>query len=116
MAQRIPFPISRADQLSITALSHDMIEGSQGRNARFAQICEYKLMYAATDAQITTFAKLYKLGWYIGKVVTHKTNEKVAFAVYAPGCSAWVTPDGVLERAPVGRKVAYLDHNWAEEM
>lgn len=114
MAQRIPFPISREDKLSITAMVHDMVDGSQGHNARFAGICEDKMSYSATDEQIATFAKLYKLGWYIGKVVTHRVTGKVAFAVSAVGCAAWVTPDGSLDRAPVGRKTAYLDNNWAE--
>ncbi len=114
MATRIPFPINRADQLSITAMVHDMVSGSQGLNVRFAGICEDKMQYQATDEQIATFAKLYKLGWHISRVVTNRKTDKVAFGVVLDGCAAWVKPDGVLDRAPVGRKCAVLDADWAD--
>jgi hypothetical protein len=116
MAQRIAFKVSREDKLSITALTHDMVRGSQGINARFAWICEDKMQNLATDQQIATFAKLYKLGWDIIRVVTSRAQDKVAFGVALDNCVAWVKPDGVLERSPLGRKGATLSGDWADEV
>jgi hypothetical protein len=66
----------------------------------------------ATGPQRTTFIKLHDMGWGLGKVVWDDAAKKMAYSVHADGTAAWVGPDGVLDRAAVGKKTAYLDKSW----
>ena len=69
----------------------------------------------ATDEQKVTFLQAYRLGWYLSKILKSRTTHKIAWAMYANGCTAWVTPDGVIHRAEPGKRTAYLKHSdWVD--
>jgi hypothetical protein len=68
----------------------------------------------ATAQQRVTFVKLHDMGWNLSRIVWNNKEQKIAFAVNAPDCAAWVTPDGKVNRAPVGKRTAYLDSNWKD--
>jgi hypothetical protein len=67
----------------------------------------------ATEAQITTLVKATKFGWKFGKIVWNPTKNVCAVSLRSGDTAAWVTPDGKLERAPVGKKTAYLEAGWS---
>lgn len=101
-------------QISDTEKMELMITHMCRGDMRFILTFLNKFQAHATDAQRATFIKLYNTGWHLQKIVWHRTEPKIAFGVYLDGCAAWVAPDGKLERAPVGRRTAYLDKNWVE--
>ena len=68
-----------------------------------------------TPEQKAALIKLHDMGWVITNLVRNEKLGKIAFAVALDGCAAWVGPDGKLDRAPVGKRTAYLDRNWAAE-
>lgn len=93
---------------------HNQPGGRNQRNFAFAQQFVARFETQATPEQRVALVKLYDMGWNISKLVWNSVENKIAFAVSAPGCAAWVTPDGKVNRAPVGKRTAYLDKNWSD--
>lgn len=83
-----------------------------GRNFSFLQL----FTVYVSDAQMAALAKAAKYGWKASKIVYSRNPEVTdcAIALYAKDCTAWMLPDGTIERAKVGAKTAYLKRDWTE--
>lgn len=84
------------------------------RNESFVQLFVVKMIICGTPQQKAMLIKLFNMGWILRKIVWNERDQKIAFSVYLDDCAAWVTPDGKLERAAVGKRTAYLDRNWTD--
>lgn len=91
---------------------HNQPGGRSQRNFAFAQSFYAHFETQATQAQQVALVKLHDMGWSITKLVWNSLESKMAFAVQADGCAAWVGPDGKLDRAAVGKRTAYLEKGW----
>ena len=85
------------------------------RMESYVQLFSARMIIMGTPQQKAALIKLHDMGWEITNLVRNEKLYKIAFAVALDGCAAWVGPDGKLERAPVGKRTAYLDRNWADE-
>jgi len=85
-----------------------------GRNFAFLQI----FTLYVSDAQMEALEKAVKYGWKATKIVYSRdlSNTTCAIGIAAKGCAAWMTPDGKIDRAEVGKKTAYLDKKWTESV
>lgn len=93
---------------------HNNYAGRFARNFAFAQLFAARFQTQATPEQQAALIKLHDMGWEIGKLVWNDKLQKIAFAVQADGCAGWVTPDGKLTRAPMGKRTAVLERGWEE--
>ena len=109
--ETLKLQISEGEKVELLVAHMMPVPGNSANYRYIASFCNHFNRFA-TGPQRTTFIKLHDMGWTRGKIVWNETEKKFAFSVHADGTAAWVGPDGVLERAPVGKKTAYLDRNW----
>jgi hypothetical protein len=89
---------------------------TESGDMKFISVFTRKFHDKATDEQKKMFPKLYDLGWNLSKVLWSKKTGKIAWGMYANGTSAWVTPDGKITRAELGKRTAYLkDSDWVDQ-
>ena len=72
----------------------------------------------ATQKQLDALDKCSRYDWKITKILYTKFGDrKAAFALTAKDMTAWLLPDGTLERAKIGQKNAKLrDSDWLERI
>ena len=86
---------------------------ASNRNYAFLQLFTVNV----SEAQLDALAKASRFGWKITKIVYRRDGTKgCALAMYSNDCTAWMTPDGKIERAANGRKTAYLTNDWIEHV
>ena len=83
---------------------------SSGRNFGFLQLFTLHV----SDAQIAALTKCAKFGWKATKIVYKSCDTGCALALCSGQTAAWMMPDGTIQRAPVGKKTAYLPKDWVE--
>lgn len=101
--------LEAADATEVRALLKQFGVQSQ----KFADI----IVHNVSPAQVAALTKCLKFKWKLSKVLYPRDGRKMcAIAMYADGTAAWMKPDGSIERAPVGKKTAYLkDKDWLEQ-
>lgn len=83
-------------------------------NSRFISVFLQYFDQYATDQQHSTFVNAYVFGWNISKIVWNAEKKKIAVGLYIADRAAWVPPSGMLERAEIGEKRAYLGDGWED--
>lgn len=107
-AQILSSQISDSEKLEL------IVTGMSKGDFKFIRVFLDKFESMATQEQRVALVKLYEMGWDLVKVVWNPSKNKMAFSVRAVDCAAWVTPDGKVNRAPVGKRTAYLDSGWVD--
>ena len=83
---------------------------ASNRNFAFLQLFTIKV----SEAQIVALTKAAKFGWKATKIVYKPMEEVCAIALCSGDTAAWMMPDGTIQRAPNGKKTAYLPKDWVE--
>jgi hypothetical protein len=81
---------------------------TQGSDQHFIRAFTDLFDKHATPEQRAMLPKLYNFGWKITKLLQSNKTHKIAWAMHSDGTAAWVTPDGKINRAEVGKKIATL--------
>lgn len=71
----------------------------------------------ASEAQIAALTKAAKFGWKATRIVYRRDGtEGCALALCAGETTAWMLPNGTIERAANGKRTAYLSNDWIEHV
>lgn len=92
--------------------------GIDAENHR-SQSYAYFFAEHVSEAQLVVLAKLARFGWRARKFYYKTDSLKgnvMALGLSANDCTAFLYPDGSLDRAANGKKTVYLADDWKERV